>query len=756
MHIARGLPSVQSLVDYHPNLATRIYASDGSPIAEFFTERRIVVPLGKIPDHVIKAFLAAEDARFFEHKGLDYTGILRAFVKNMLAGKVVQGGSTITQQVVKGFFLSSEKTLDRKLREAILAFRIEKNLSKDEILHLYLNQIYLGNGAYGLEAAAQSYFGKDVEELDLSEGSLLAGLPKAPSRYSPYNNIQAAKERQRFVLDQMIEEKMITKEDADKTFNKPFKLKPRRAETLWSGPYFTEHVRRHIEEKYGEDLLYKGGLHVYTTMDIEMQRAANEAIGYGLEAHDRRRGFRGPLYTLKSKDEQESFKEETDKELKKRPLEPGLKFKAMVVSLNAKEKTATVSIGSKKGVIPALDLNWARLYNPADTPEGGRLAELNDIFHAGDVIEVSVVSVNPRGYVLLGLAQEPKAQAAFIAMEPETGFVRAMVGGADFSKSSFNRAIQAKRQPGSAFKPIIYAAAIDKGYTPATIVMDSPIVFEGAMDEDWKPKNFEEKFHGPTTIREALTKSRNVVTIKVLKDIGIDSAISSARKLGITSPIERNLSLALGSSSVSLLELTRAFAVFANRGQRTEPIFITRITDSKGAILEENLVRSEKVLSPETAYIMTSLMEGVVQRGTAWRAKAIGRPSAGKTGTTSDLNDGWYIGYVPGLVAGAWVGYDDLRPLGKLEVGGRAALPIWVEFMKKAIVNIEQKEFEAPEGVEFASIDQATGLLAGPETKTPVFEVFKQGTAPTEVSTRKAAVRTDDFFSIDAKGAGDQ
>ncbi|MEE9614602.1 MAG: PBP1A family penicillin-binding protein [Thermodesulfobacteriota bacterium] len=769
-YLTRDLPSMRSLVDYTPNLITKVYSQDEQTVGEFYIERRIVVSFASIPRHTINAFLAAEDAKFFEHKGVDYRSIMRALYKNILAGRIVQGGSTITQQVARSFFLSPARKISRKIREAVLAYRIEKHLTKEEILHLYLNQIYLGNGAYGVQAASENYFGKDVQELDLAESALLAILPKAPSRYSPYTNPELAKQRQELVLTRMLEEGFTTREVAEEAINRPLKLKPKRTKSMWAGPYFTEHVRRYIEEKYGEDLLYKGGLQVYTTMDVEMQKAANDAVRRGLRAHDKRRGYRGAAVSLKSAEEIEALREETDKKLSKRPLEIGGIYRAVITDVDKKGRRLKVDIGSRKGVIEHRDMAWAGLYNPTTDPDGGKDVKLQTIFNVGDVVEVMVRGLpeTESSPIPLKLEQEPLAQAALLAMEPETGYVKAMVGGGDFSKSQFNRAIQAQRQPGSAFKPIIYTAALDSEFTPATIVVDSPLVFEEERQVDvdsedpeaeteteteewtWKPRNFGEKFYGPTTIRNALTKSRNVVTIKVLQEIGVGRAIGYARKLGIEAPLTRDLSLALGSSAVSLLEMTRAFGTLAAMGRRAEPIFITRITDRHGNVLEENIPSHKEVLSPQTSYIITNLLKGVVENGTGWRAKALKRPAAGKTGTTNNLNDAWFMGFVPGLVAGTWIGYDEEYPLGRHETGSKAASPIWVGFMKSALEGVPKENFPIPDGVEFAKIDPRTGLLANSSTENPVFEVFKEGTAPTETSELEDQPEAVDFFMIDA------
>lgn len=751
-YFTHDLPSLVTIKDYHPNLVSKVYSNDGRIIGEFYLEKRVVVPLEKVPKHLIKAFLAAEDTKFFEHEGVSYSGIFRAMYKNLLAGRVVQGGSTITQQVAKSFFLSSERKLGRKVREVIMAYRIEKNLNKEEILSLYLNQIYFGNGAYGIQTAAESYFGKDVDELDIAESALLAGLPKAPSKYSPYVNYDLAKKRQEFIIGRMVEEKFITQEQGEKALKKRLKLMPRRADSLWVGPYFTEHVRKYLEDKYGEEMLYKGGLEIYTTLDVEMQKAANKGVSDGLREYDKRRGYRGPITTLKSKEDIDAFKEENAKKTQFQPFEAGEIYEGVVTSINSKDFALNVEFGSHRGIILPEDMEWAKLYNPTKEPDGGKMEELKKLFHPGDVIQVMVKALpaSSGGVAPLKLEQEPLAQASLLAMEPDTGAVKAMVGGADFGKSQFNRAVQAQRQPGSSFKPIIYTAAVDKNYTPASVVIDSPIVFDQAIkDEQWRPRNYDEQFNGPTTVREAIAKSRNIITIKVLQDIGVDYAISYARLLGISSPLARDLSLALGSSAVTLQEMTVAFSTLNNMGTRPDPFYITKVTDREGKVLEEAQPNSTQAVSPQTAYIMTSLLQSVIENGTGARAKALGRPAAGKTGTTNNLNDAWFIGYVPGLTAGAWIGYDNEKPLGRGETGGHAALPIWLKFMQGATARMPVRNFPIPDGLEFAKIDPETGLLANASTQDAVFEVFKAGTAPTAVTTTGGKSRSNDFFMMD-------
>lgn len=766
-YFTRDLPPLDSLQDYNPNLVTKVYARDGALIGEFFIERRIVVPVDKMPKHLIKAFLAAEDSKFFEHEGISYSSIFRALYKNLLAGKVVQGGSTITQQVAKSFFLTPERKLSRKVREAVMAYRIEKNLNKDEILNLYLNQIYFGNGNYGVETAAESYFGKDVHHLDIAESALLAGLPKAPSKYSPFTNFELSKKRQEFIINRMVEEKFITPREGELAIKEKLDIKPKSADSLWVGPYFTEQVRRYLEDKYGTDILYNRGLNVYTTLDVRIQRAANEAVDEGLREYDKRRGYRGAKLTLRTKEEFESFRAEADKKLAAQPLAAGSIYRAVVTAVNSQSRSLSVDIGSVHATIQSPDLEWARLYNPTADPNGGTKAELTKIFKPGDVVEVSVKELPSKksSTVLLRLEQEPLAQASLLAIEPETGAILAMVGGADFGKSQFNRAVQSLRQPGSSFKPIIYTAALDNNYTPASIIIDSPLVFDeakgeenklkGAKDEpdqQWRPRNYDEQFKGPTTMREALAKSRNIVTIKILKDIGVDTAIKYARSLGVNSPLARDLSLALGSSAVTLTEMTTVFATFDNMGVKPEPMYITKIVDRNGVVLEENKPFTAPVLSPQTAYMITNLLQGVIEHGTGTRARALGRPAAGKTGTTNNLNDAWFIGYVPGLTAGTWLGYDDEKPLGRKETGGKAALPIWLKFMQKSLSGTPVRGFTVPDGLEFTKIDPQNGLLAGPSTVDPVFEVFKAGASPKEVSTARAKKATD-FFMMDSGSA---
>ena len=747
-YLNEDLPQITSLKDYNPSLITTVYSDDNRKIGEFYRERRIVLPLSKIPETLRQAFIAAEDARFYKHGGVDFLGILRAFIKNIEAGAIVQGGSTITQQVTKSFLLTPERSYTRKIKEAILAYRIDKTFTKDEILYLYLNQIYMGHGAYGVEAAAENYFGKTVDQLNLAEIAILAGLPQAPSKYSPFKYPERARQRQVYVLNRMVAEGYITNIEATDAISMKTDIKSRRNWYIEQVPNFTEYIRQYVEKKYGTDALYSGGLQVHTTVNVEMQKAAKGEIQTGLADLDKRHGYRGPLDQLKN-EEIEAFCNEIQENLKKFPMDIGRTGKGVVTMVNDANNVAVVRIGKDNGTLAFEDVKWAANVHPENKRRIRNAHGVSDILKQGDVINVKAVGWNEKNKTWhLQLDQVPEAEAALLCIETETGHIKAMVGGRDFQNSQFNRAIQSRRQPGSAFKPIIYAAAIDKGYTPASMLIDAPIVFEDkSTDVIWKPKNYKETFHGPTLFREALTESRNVVTVKILQDIGIDYTINYARKLGIVSPISHNLSIALGSSGVSLYEIVKAYSVFANMGYMVEPVFITRITDSAGNILEEAIPDRRKVIEESTAYIMTNLMESVVQQGTGQRIRALNRPAAGKTGTTNDLIDAWFVGYTPRYVTGTWVGYDDERSLGKNETGSRAASPIWLGFMQKVLKDKPVQVFQVPEGVVFTKIDAETGLLPIPESRRTIFECFKEGTVPTDFTPRSHDIsEKDDFF----------
>jgi penicillin-binding protein 1A len=757
-YLSSNLPQIGSLTEYHPPIITTVYSDDNRKIAEFFDERRIIKPLNEIPQELINAFIAAEDSRFYKHKGIDFYSIVRAFIKNLQAGTIVQGGSTITQQVTKSFLLSPERSYTRKIKEAILAYRIDKAFNKDEVLFLYLNQIYLGHGAYGVEAAAGNYFGKSARDLNLAECAILAGLPQAPSKYSPFKHPERAKQRQIYVLNRMVEEGFISNIQATEAINTAVEIKPRRNWYIEEIPYYTEQVRRYVEQKYGREALYTQGLQIYTAASIEMQKTAREEIEKGLYDLDKRQGYRGPEKNL-APEEIETFSKAIEAEQELNPLEAGQTVKGVVLKVDDKKKVVTVRIGNALGQIVLEDLQWARKPDLDVAYYEAKVERPGEALHVGDVILVKVKgTLEDSDLWQLALEQEPIAQAGLLCLEAETGFVKAIIGGRDFRNSQFNRAFQSRRQPGSAFKPVIYAAALDKEfeepdkfYTPASVIIDSPIVFEDEeRDFTWKPKNYKERFFGPTLMRDALAKSRNVVTIKILRDIGIDYAIEYAHKLGITSDLNKDLSIALGSSGVSLLELTKAYSVFANQGYLVEPVFITKLVDREGNVLEEMSPERIKVMEKTTAYLVTHLLEGVVKYGTGWRIKALNRPVAGKTGTTNNLSDAWFMGYTPRYITGVWVGFDDEAPLGKSETGSRAAAPIWLGYMKRILADKPPQIFEVPEGIVFTKIDAETGLLPIPESKETVFVSFKEGTEPTEYSKRPDEIAdTGEFFKKD-------
>jgi penicillin-binding protein 1A len=759
LYISQDLPRISSLRDYRPAIISTVFDENHRKIAEFFRERRVVVGLPEVPPLLVKAFVAAEDSRFYQHQGVDPFSILRAALKNLEAGTIKQGGSTITQQVTRSFLLTPERSYIRKIKEVILSYRIEKDFSKEEILFLYLNQIYLGHGAYGVQAAAENYFGKSVKDLSLAECAILAGLPQAPTRYSPFRNPEQARARQVYVLNRMVEEGFISRPQANEALAVKLDIKPRRNIYVEEVPFYTEHVRRYVEAKYGADTLYTQGLQIYTAVNIDLQKAAEQEVNKGLQELDKRQGYRGVLKSVPPADIEATAREQ-QAELDRAGLEPGTVVQAVVAQVSDATKTVTVRLGREQGVISLADMDWARKPNPDVSHLEAKVRQPSAVLKPGDVI-LAKVKERPKAARepwRLALDQEPLVQGALLCLETGTGRVKAMVGGRDFTESQFNRAIQSRRQPGSSFKPIIYAAALDrkfndprKVYTPATVIIDSAVVFEDRVrDQTWKPKNYRDTFYGPTLLREALAQSRNVVTVKILQDIGVDYTIDYARKLGITTDLTRTLSLALGSSGVSLFELARAYSVFANQGQLVEPVFTTKIVDRDGTVLEEAAPDRRQVIEKDTAFLMTSLLESVVQHGTGQRMKALGRPSAGKTGTTNDMYDAWYVGYTPDMVTGVWVGFDTEAPLGKAETGASAASPIWLGFMKRAVAGVPVRNFEPSEGIVFAKIDAETGLLPVPESRKTIFECFKDGTVPVEYSKRPGEVKeTEDYFKKD-------
>ena len=748
-YYSHHLPDFASLKERRQNAYSVVYSEEDEVVGKFLMDNRIPVSYEQVPKLLVKAFIAAEDAEFFQHKGIDYKGILRAMFKNLLAGRIVQGGSTITQQVTKTFFLTPRRSLHRKLREVAYAFGLERDLSKEEILTLYLNNIYLGNGAYGVEAASESYFNKRIEQLQLAEIAMMAGLAKAPSRYSPVTNFRRARDRQAYVLTRMTELGMISQEQKERALRDPLKIQSRESAYFSNAPYFTEFIRQQVEKKYGKDKLYQQGLRIYTTLDLPLQRAAQRSVETGLRELDKREGFRGPLRALPPKEVKELLNKKKESS---RPLPSNQVFEGVTLSKDDSSKVYTIWVEDRKGVLPFSEMSWALTVKPTATYKPEKVKTPGDLLHPGDVVYVRAKESSKKEQSLLfTLEQDPLVQGALLCLDPKTGYIRAMVGGRDFSESQFNRAIFSRRQPGSAFKPIIYAAALEKGYTPSTILMDSPVEYSDPDGEGyWAPKNYDQEFMGPITFRNALAYSRNVVTVKILEDIGVGYALKLIKRLGIESPVKRDLSIALGTSGVSMAELTSAFAVFANGGERVKPIFLKKIVTMEGEVLEENTpyvemeekeeeeelsktsppVLNERVISPQNAYIMTHLLEGVVQHGTGQRAKALGRPVAGKTGTSSDYSDAWFIGYTPSLLAGVWVGFDDKTSLGKNETGARAALPIWISFMAQALRNSPVETAKPPKGITLVRVNLETGLPSNGDSPDTIMEAFIDSSIP--------------------------
>lgn len=768
-YFAHDLPNMQSFEDYKPPIVSEVFAENGKKMGEFWIERRFITLIDDIPKVIIQAFVAAEDSRFFEHKGVDVRGIGRAFYENLKAGQVVQGGSTITQQITKSILLTREKSYVRKIKEAILATRIDRELSKKEILQIYLNQIFLGNRAYGVKAAAENYFHKDLKDLSLAEASMIGGLTQAPTADNPVSNPHLAKGRQYYVLSRMYEVGYISKSQMEEAFKEPLTIFTAGIDKDFNykyAPFFTEEIRRMVLEKYGERVLYEGGLKIYTTANIEMNQAAQKAVKHGLEALDQRRSpYRGPVGHL-TEDEIPAYLENVHKNIlrvqdldyfhipetaadEKRlngptPLLPDQFYHAVIINAGDGGRNVEVQVGNTKGVLnKSGPYRWSYLSK----------------FKKGDIVFVETADTKGE----FTLVQIPKAQGALFSMVPESGYVKAISGGYDFTFSEFNRATQALRQPGSSFKPIIYASAMDKGYTYTHPVVDSPVSYK-VGDEIWTPKNYGGKFSGNTTFESNLVHSRNVPTVKIAQSIGTHYIVAYARKMGLTNHFYKYLSMALGANSVYLQEMVTGFCTFPNYGRKPERIFILKITDSDGRVLEEytpvdympvgaaylyaenadpsspdlntelfevnekfigldGLQLSDEelrilygkaippgyVMTPKTAYLILNLMREVVKRGTAVRVNALGRPVAGKTGTTNEETDAWFIGYIPDLAAGAWVGFDVKKTLGRGEQGGRTAAPIFLEYMQDVTKDIPVKDFQPPEGFPLEQIASIAG-----------------------------------------------
>ncbi len=737
-HFLSDLPDFTAIKEFRPPVVTEIFARDGQRIGEFYNEKRIEVPYSRLPRHLIMAFVAAEDARFFEHPGVDVSGIVRAFFRNLEAGRTVQGGSTITQQVVKRILLTPEKTFARKIREAVLAYRIDNYLSKEEILHIYLNHVFLGHGSYGVEAAALEYFSKHVENLNLAEAAMLAGIPQKPSGYDPYLNPKAAKDRQTYVLRRMAEVGFITKAEEEAALRQPIKLKPYRPAWIKECGYFNEHVRTLLEDRFGKDSAYNLGLKVYTTADVELHKVAQQAIDAGIDGVVHRNGYRGPLKHVSGK-ELAAYQVRQTKYYNKYPPRKGLSVTALVSQYDRKRQALNLRLGDQ----------WAVLQDSnTKAVKGFSMRALRP----GDVVQVRLLSRDRKSKVWTAeLIAAPMVQAALMSMELKTGRVRVLMGGKDFGDSTFNRATQARRQPGSAFKPIIYAAAIERGFRPDSTLLDEPISLPGGKHgQVWSPQNYDHRFNGPISLASALAHSRNVPTVRLMMSIGVPATVKMAKTLGIISPIFPNYASALGASEVTLFELTRAYSVFPNQGTLVEPVFIERIEDRDGRVLMDYHLQKHQVIDAATAKTMVHLMQGVVERGTATRVRVLGRPMAGKTGTTNKTRDAWFIGYTPSLITGAWVGMDDEHSLGAKETGSQAAAPIFISYMKEALKGQAVEEFpETPATILAKKGAEAKAEAADDEAADGDESFYPEEQAIQEKTPDKPQASSQQFFKED-------
>lgn len=853
--IRGGLPQIVTVADYKPLLLAEVFDRNEKKIGEFFRERRTLVPYDKMPKRLVQSFVAAEDDQFFEHGGINYMAILRAALANLRAGQTVQGASTITQQVAKTLMLSPERTITRKIREAMLAQEMEQNLTKEEILYLYLNQIYFGQGAYGVQNAAQTYFRKEVEKLSLGEMAMLAGLPKAPSAYSPVSNPSRAKERQSYVLRRMADVGFITPAEADAAIKEPIKVFVRERFEQYA-PYFLETVRQLLVAQLGENVVLDQGIRIDTSLDIDKQKGAQEAIVKGLKELDKRQGYRGATKNLTEQADIDKFMADQKRKLlsestPERIIQPDGKFatlaadsevpkgqnhplfitigqtlEGIVATVDDSLGYVSVKLPGAQGAIDIDTMKWARKPNADKRYDLDQISKPSQALKAGDIVLVKVTanqfilgrsapaakgknakataSPDFSGYLTLELDQNPEVEGALMSLDQQNQDVLALVGGYDFARNEFNRALQAARQTGSSFKALVYAAALDKGYNPSTPVMDVPLVYEETKDDQegqgessvWKPSNHGKSFGGEITFRNALVRSLNIPTVKIIEDISVPWSVDYAKRFGIFSPLNMDFTLALGSSSVTLYEMTKAFAQFGRLGKRTRPIIIRKVTDRTGKVLLQNLTldlrfekemapieedfekrrkayfdnkaanpdqvptvpttdaqffteNSDQLIKPQTAYVMTSLLKGVVEdpRGTAGRAATLGREIAGKTGTTNGYFDAWFIGYSAQVATGVWVGFDQERSLGKGEVGGRSALPIWVDYMKAAHEGLPQMTLPVPEGIVFANVDSETGKLASSTSRLVLRQAFVEGTEPSASSA--TSEETTDFYKQD-------
>ena len=746
-HYGRGLPDYQQLADYEPPTVTRFYAGDGRLLAEYALEKRVFVPVDSIPRRVVEAFLAAEDKTFFDHGGIDIRGVTRAAIANLrgMGGKRRPvGGSTITQQVAKNFLLSSEVTIERKVKEAILALRIERALPKQRILELYLNEIYLGFSSYGVAAAALNYFNRALDELTLAETAFLAALPKGPNNYHPIRRPEAARARRDWVIGRMLEEGFIAASEAAAAAAEDIAVRRRDETETVRADHFTEEVRRVIADRYGDRALYEGGLAVRTTIDPKLQDIAERSLRGGLVAYDRRHGWRGAIARIAVDGDWRERLAGVE-----RPHALGVWNLAVVLAVDAKGATVGTEAGDT-GRIAAAALEWARPWRE-NQRLGAAVRRASDVLSLGDVVAVEALAEGPEG--AFALRQIPDVDGGLVALDPHTGRVLAMVGGYHYGDSQFNRVTQALRQPGSAFKPVVYTAALESGFTPSSLVLDGPIVIDqGPGLGKWKPANYTRKFYGPSTLRLGIEKSRNLMTVRLARFIGMEKVADYARRLGVVDELPLVLSMALGAAETTLLRLTTAYAMLVNGGRRIEPTMIDRIQDRRGRTLFRHDRRDcpgcmapawhgqrepeipdirERTIGAASAYQLVSMLQGVVQRGTGARiGRAIATPLAGKTGTTNDSFDTWFVGFAPDLAVGVYVGFDRPRTLGRGESGSTVAAPIFRDFMAEALADWPDIPFRVPAGVRLVRVDAATGLPARPGDAAVILEAFRPGTEP--------------------------
>ena len=706
------LPQVEQSETFRPNVPGQVYSSDGKLIEEFAVEKRVLLrSIDEISPNLKNALIAVEDAHFYQHPGVDPWGILRALYVNLKTGRVVEGGSTLTQQLAKLLFLKPEKTMERKIQEAMLAVQLERRYTKDEVFLLYANQIYLGHGIYGVQAASNYYYGKSAKQLNLEEAALIAALPKAPENFSPYTHPEQALKRRNHVLSRMIEEKFISEADGAKA--KSTQLSVRIVVPKVSvAPYFTEEIRKHLETKYGFSGIYESGLQIHSTLDLGMQAAAEKALDKGVRALDKRRGFR-KITSILNAQEMQKYRSQTWS----KNFEPNLVVQGLVTEVTPRK--VTVKIRNQDVQLFPEGWTWT-----------GR-KEAASIFSVGSVTDFKIREMEGDQIKTITLDQAPIVDGAIVAMDIKTGKVLALIGGSDFGTKKFDRATQAYRQTGSAFKPLVYAAAFERGYTPSDVMVDQPLSYHDSYSgKTWSPQNYTGDFLGPMTLRRALELSRNTIAVKLLEQIGVKYAIRYIENFDITKNMQPYLPLALGASEATLMDMVRAYAAFANQGLMMRPYMVEKVLDSDGNLLEENLPSAKEVMRADVAYLMTDVLQGVITRGTAVKAKKLKRPLAGKTGTTDDCTDAWFIGYTPSLVVGVWVGFDEKKSLGKKETGAEAALPIWIDFMDTFLKDKPVEEFHSTSNIVTIPIDRHSGLRATPDCTDVIIESFVAGTEP--------------------------